>query len=48
MHELAVTESILQIATRHAREAGASRITNLYLVIGQYSSAPNAIATTFV
>ncbi len=38
MHELAVTESILQIATRHAQEAGASRITNLYLVIGQFSS----------
>ncbi len=38
MHELAVTESILEIATRHAREAGAGRITNLYLVIGQFSS----------
>ena len=38
MHELAVTESILEIATRHAQKAGASRITNLYLVIGQFSS----------
>jgi hydrogenase nickel incorporation protein HypA/HybF len=32
MHELAVTQSILEIALRHAGEA--SRITHLYLVIG--------------
>jgi hydrogenase nickel incorporation protein HypA/HybF len=38
MHELAVTENILEIATRHARGAGAARITDLYLVIGQFSS----------
>lgn len=38
MHELPVTESILEIATRHAAKANASRITDLYLVIGQLSS----------
>ena len=38
MHELPVTESILEIALRHADKAGASRITHLYLVIGQLAS----------
>ncbi len=38
MHELAVTESILEISLRHAEEANAKRITNLYLVIGQLAS----------
>ena len=38
MHELAVTESILEISLRHANEVKAKRITNLYLVIGQLAS----------
>ncbi len=38
MHELAVTESILEISLRHANEVNAQRITNLYLVIGQLAS----------
>jgi hydrogenase nickel incorporation protein HypA/HybF len=38
MHELAVTESILEISLRHANKANAKRITNLYLVIGQLAS----------
>jgi hydrogenase nickel incorporation protein HypA/HybF len=38
MHELAVTESILEIALRHASRAGASKIVRLNLVIGQLSS----------
>jgi hydrogenase nickel incorporation protein HypA/HybF len=38
MHELAVTENILEIALRHAREAGAERVTGVYLVIGRLSS----------
>lgn len=38
MHELAVTEQIREIALRHAEAAGAERITDLYLVIGNLSS----------
>jgi hydrogenase nickel incorporation protein HypA/HybF len=38
MHELAVTESILEIALKHAQLAGARRVTGVYLVIGQLSS----------
>lgn len=38
MHELPVAESILEIAQRQARQAHASRITHLYLVLGQLSS----------
>jgi len=33
-----ITESLLEIALRHAREAQAGRITDLYLVIGELSS----------
>lgn len=33
-----VTESLLEIALRHAREAEAGRITDLFLVIGELSS----------
>jgi len=38
MHELAVTESILNIAVQHATQAGAVRVTGLNLVIGQLAS----------
>lgn len=38
MHELPVTENILEISLRHARQAGAARITNIYLVIGSLAS----------
>jgi hydrogenase nickel incorporation protein HypA/HybF len=38
MHELSVTESILEISLRHADGANAKHITNLYLVIGQLAS----------
>lgn len=38
MHEMAVTENILEIALRHGESANADKITDLYLVIGQLSS----------
>ncbi len=38
MHELSVTQSILEIALRHAESAGAAHITDLNLVVGQLSS----------
>jgi hydrogenase nickel incorporation protein HypA/HybF len=38
MHELSVTESILEIALRHAQSAHAKKITDIHLVIGQLSS----------
>ncbi len=38
MHELPVTESVLEIACRHAEKAQATRVTDIYLVIGQLSS----------
>lgn len=38
MHELPVTQSLLEIALRHAQESGAQRIVSLDLVIGQYAS----------
>ena len=38
MHELPITESILEIALRHAEEAGAKKITDIHLVLGKLSS----------
>jgi len=38
MHELPVTENILEISLRHAKEANASRINDIFIVIGQLSS----------
>lgn len=38
MHELYVTEQILDIAIKHASQAQAKRVTDIYLVIGQFSS----------
>lgn len=38
MHELSITESILEIATRHAEAAGAQRVTAINLIIGRLSS----------
>ncbi len=38
MHELSVTESVLEIACKHAKKAQASKVTDIYLVIGKLSS----------
>ncbi len=38
MHELAVTESILKIAEKHAIQAEAKKVTDIYIVIGKLSS----------
>lgn len=38
MHELSVTESLLEISLRHLKESGEQRVTDLFLVIGELSS----------
>jgi hydrogenase nickel incorporation protein HypA/HybF len=38
MHELSVTQSLLDISLRHAAKANAKQITDLYLVMGELSS----------
>ncbi|TFH37933.1 MAG: hydrogenase maturation nickel metallochaperone HypA [Anaerolineales bacterium] len=38
MHELAVTESILEITLRHAKQAGAQKVTDIHLVLGELAS----------
>ncbi len=38
MHELSVTESVLEIALKHAMKSNAARVTMVNLVIGQLSS----------
>lgn len=38
MHELSITESILEISLKHGKTANASKITDIYLVLGQLSS----------
>ena len=38
MHELSITQSLLDITLRHAQEAGASRVISINLVLGQLSS----------
>ena len=38
MHELSVTQSILDIALNHAKDAAASRIISLNITIGEFTS----------
>lgn len=38
MHELTVTQSVLDIACKHAEKAHAKAVTDIYLVIGRLSS----------
>lgn len=38
MHELPITQSLLEIVLRHAERAGASRITEIDLALGVFAS----------
>ncbi len=38
MHELSITEQIVDIAIKHGEKNNASKITDLYLVIGELST----------
>jgi hydrogenase nickel incorporation protein HypA/HybF len=38
MHELAITQSILDISLRYAQKANAKRVASINLVIGKFSS----------
>jgi hydrogenase nickel incorporation protein HypA/HybF len=38
VHELSVTENLLEITLRHARQANAVRVSDIYIVVGQLSS----------
>jgi hydrogenase nickel incorporation protein HypA/HybF len=38
MHELPITQSILEITLRHAQQAHANRVASINLVIGQLAS----------
>jgi hydrogenase nickel incorporation protein HypA/HybF len=38
MHELSIAQSLLDVAVRHAEQAGAQRITRLNLVIGELAT----------
>ncbi len=38
MHELPVTQSLLEIALRHAEQSNAKRITDLHIVMGELAT----------
>lgn len=38
MHELAITQDILQSVCQHAQQAQAVRVTDIYIVVGKLSS----------
>ena len=38
MHELAITQSILNIVLRHPEQAGAQRVTDIHIVMGELST----------
>ncbi|HMK08768.1 MAG TPA: hydrogenase maturation nickel metallochaperone HypA [Anaerolineales bacterium] len=37
MHELSFAESTLELALRHAQQAGAQRVVGLHLVVGEFT-----------
>ena len=42
MHELSLAESTLELALRHAQKAGASRVTALHMVVGEFTTLAEA------
>ena len=38
MHELGITQNLLELALKHAEQAGAKRIVRLNLIVGEFSS----------
>ena len=38
MHELSITQSLLEIALRHARQSDAKHITDLHIVMGELAT----------
>ncbi len=47
MHELSLAESTLELALRHAREAGATRVTKLHLVVGEFTPLEESSLTFY-
>jgi hydrogenase nickel incorporation protein HypA/HybF len=43
MHEMAVTESVLNIALSEGKKAGAARITGIRICMGEYSDVVPAV-----
>jgi hydrogenase nickel incorporation protein HypA/HybF len=38
MHELPITQSLLEIALRHAKQSDAKRITDLHIIMGELAT----------
>jgi hydrogenase nickel incorporation protein HypA/HybF len=38
VHELPITQSLLEIALRHAKQADAKRVTDIYIVMGELAT----------
>jgi len=48
MHELPITQSVLEIVSRHAAAAGAARVTAIHLVVGEFTGfVPDSIQFYF-
>jgi len=48
MHELSLTQNLVEIATEHARRAGATAIRSITLEVGDFSGAlPEALEFAF-
>ncbi|HKY83221.1 MAG TPA: hydrogenase maturation nickel metallochaperone HypA [Anaerolineales bacterium] len=47
MHELSLAESTLELALRHAQGAGATRVTGLHLVVGEFTPLEESSLTFY-